>query len=119
MDVWPNPGNRKTGKLRDRAWRLALSAFETVTGSAHGLEKARVLCVFFHLFADTTDVHVHRARRHEAGVAPDGIEQLVTGEDTDDASESKSGATSDSESVSWDSIHGAGLSSSNSSMSSE
>ena len=59
----------------------AFGNLEAVAGAAHGFEVARRLGVGFDLLADAADVDVDRARGDEAGVAPDGVEEVVAAED--------------------------------------
>ena len=59
-----------------RLWNL-----ETVAGPAHGLKIARDFGVGLDLLADAADVDIDGARRDEAGVAPDGVEEVVAAED--------------------------------------
>lgn len=66
-------------KLNSASARLG--HFETVPSTADGLQIARVFGVVLDLFANTADVDIDRTGRDKAGVAPDGIEQMVAAED--------------------------------------
>src|SRR5277367_3321735 len=64
----------------NRVWHL-FRRLEAVAGAADGFQVARVLRVGLDFFADTADVDVDRARSDVGGVAPDGVEQMIAGED--------------------------------------
>src|SRR4051812_50205871 len=55
--------------------------FKAVGGAAHSLEVAGIFRVGLDFLADAANVDIHRTWRDVGGVAPDGIEQLVAGED--------------------------------------
>ena len=60
--------------------RLA-AGFEAVTDSAQGFQIARMTGIAFDFFAQPADENVDRARSDEGPFFPDGIKQLVAGED--------------------------------------
>jgi hypothetical protein len=56
--------------------RSSLQSFEAVTDPTHGLEVARILRFRLDLFANATDVDIHRTGCYISCIAPDGVEQL-------------------------------------------
>ena len=56
---------------------LALGKLETIAGSAHGFQVARIFRIDLDLLTDAAHIHVHRARGDKAGVAPNGVQQVV------------------------------------------
>src|SRR5277367_1134949 len=61
--------------------RYSLGNFEAVSGATHGLKIARRLSVCLDLFADAAYVDVDGTGSNEAGVTPDGVEEMVAAED--------------------------------------
>src|SRR6185437_11425097 len=59
----------------------SLGHLEAVARPTHCLEVTRALRVALDLLTDTPDIDIDRARRHEAGISPDRIQQVVAAED--------------------------------------
>src|ERR1035437_4730620 len=53
-----------------------LLQLQFVAHAMHRLDPTRLVRIFFQLGAQAGDVVVHRARRRESGVTPDGIEKF-------------------------------------------
>src|SRR5262249_37983312 len=73
------------GYVQDDEICVCLAGFghlKAIPRAAHCFEIARVFRVTLNLFADATYVHIDRTRCDEAGIAPDGIEQMIAAEDT-------------------------------------
>src|SRR5579872_3722987 len=60
---------------------LSLRGLEAVAGAAHGFQVAGIFRVGLDFFADAPDVHIDGARSHVGGIAPDGVEKVITRED--------------------------------------
>ncbi len=54
---------------------------KTITRATYGLEVAGTLRIGFDFLTDAAHIHIHRPRGHEAGIAPDGIQQVIATED--------------------------------------
>ena len=65
----------------DSLFLLAFGQFEAIAGAAHGLEIARILRVDLDFLTDAAHIDIDRAGRDKAGVAPDGVEQVIAAED--------------------------------------
>jgi hypothetical protein len=58
-----------------------LGKLEAVAGAAHRFQVARILRIDLDLLTDAAHINVDRTRSDEAGIAPDGVEQVVAAED--------------------------------------
>src|SRR5260370_14400636 len=92
----------------------SLRNLKAITGYPNSLKITRRLGVFLDLLANAPDVDVDRARGDEAGVAPDGVEQVVAAEDSSGVAgkiveETEFGGGSGDELAIDAELHGAGV----------
>lgn len=67
------------------SWAVRLGGFghfEAIPCSAHGFKIARGLGIDFNFFSDATDVDIDGPGGDEACVTPDGVEEVVSAEDS-------------------------------------
>jgi len=57
--------------------RLRRTSFEQVPCAAHRLQMTGIFRIAFDFLAQSADVHIHAARRHETVRAPHGIQKLI------------------------------------------
>jgi len=61
---------------------ILLGDLEAIAGAAHGFQIARILRIGFNFFANAANVDVHGSWGDVRRIAPDGVEQMITAEDS-------------------------------------
>src|SRR5580658_9443548 len=87
---------------------------EAVACAADGLEVARIFGIGFDFFADAADVDVDGTRGDEAGITPDGVEEVIAAEDAagmagEVVEEAEFSGGGSGESAAHAELHGAGV----------
>src|SRR5882757_7109547 len=72
---WRNRGRSSVPYL------TSLGHLEAVARPTHCLQVTRALRVALDLLTDTPHIDIDRARRHEAGISPHRIQQMIAAED--------------------------------------
>src|SRR5664279_4943849 len=58
------------------------TSFKQISGAAHRLQMQRIFRIRFDYFAQTANVDIDAARSDKTIGAPDGVEELIAGEDS-------------------------------------